>query len=360
MKPKTHIQKKQNDFFNKKILPIDIILFFRQLSTLILAGIPITQAIHILGQNPEQTRLLLILNTLKENIASGKELAVGLRKFPRHFDEMTCSLIQAGEKSGTLDTMLDRIAQHKEKVAHLKSSIKQALFYPCMVLIVAVIVTLVMLTFIVPRFAELFQTMHGTLPAFTRGVIFLATIVRHSAGIFVLLLIAGWLLFFHAKKSPRGRKNIDGFILTLPIIGTPIKKIILTRFARNLATLLAAGIPITEALRTMTHSTGNSIYAHSIQKLAINISIGKQLHFAMQTDKLFPALMLQMVQVGEESGTLEKMLEKTAEFYEADINQFIANLERLLEPMIITILGVLIGGLVIAMYLPIFRLGTVI
>jgi type IV pilus assembly protein PilC len=356
------IKKKLSPFFVRKlkITSSDIIVFFRQFSTLIIAGIPIIQAIQILILNFEQAKLFAILSTLRDDITAGNNLAFGLQKFPRYFDAMTCSLIHAGEKSGTLDIMLERIANHKEKLARLKNKIKQALFYPAIIVLVATIVTTIMLTCIVPQFAELFHTMHSTLPLFTRVVIQIAYFIRHSLGLIIVVFISFGAGIYFTRRKPVVEHTLDNLLLKIPLIGPSLNKFILAGFARSLATVLAAGIPITEALAILAPSLGNRIYRLALQKVTFHISTGKQLHFAMQTCKLFPAMLLQMIQVGEESGTLEKMLIKVAEFYESDLDHFIENLSRLLEPLIMAILGVVIGGLVIAMYLPIFKLGAVI
>ncbi len=358
----TAIQKKRRwlPYANEKISPFDIVIFFRQLSTLILAGIPIAQAIQVLGQQVKNEKLKLIIATLNEDISAGKNLTFSLQKFPQYFDKLASELIAAGEKSGTLDIMLERIAQHKEKMLTLKNKIKQALFYPLTIVCTAIVISAVMLTCVVPRFADLFQTMHSQLPPFTRGVIWLANLLRNNGVYFLFFCMIGSGYVYYFRHSPRIRKHIDWALLNLPLFNTVLKKIILVRFTRNLATLFAAGIPITEALNMIAPVMNNSIYTALVQKLYFDITTGKQLHAAMQSSKLFPIMMLQMIQIGEESGTLEKMLMKVTEFYEADIDHVIANLNRFLEPLIMIILGVLIGGLVIAMYLPVFKLGTVI
>lgn len=354
------IHKKRKSYFNKKISQLDIILFFRQLSTLIIAGISISSAIQILGQNADHVRLLKMTSSIKDDIAIGNGLAHAMQKFPTYFDEMTCNLILAGEKSGTVDSMLEQIAEHKERLFLLKNKIKQALFYPIMILLVAIIVTVVMLIFVVPRFTDLFQNMHAELPKFTLFVICIANFLKNDGlAIFILLIMAiGWLSF--AKRYKQVKLIIDSTQLKLPVIGTSLQKFILARWARSLTTLFAAGIPMTEALKTLAHSTQNVLYQNAIQTLYLDIFAGKQMHFSMQSCKLFPPMMIQMVQVGEESGTLEKMLTKIADFYESDLDHMIGHLSRLLEPLIMVILGVVIGGLVIAMYLPIFKLGAVI
>jgi len=356
------VKKKKTIFFNRthKIKPDNVSLFFRQLATLLIAGIPIAAAIHVLHQNAKELALSFMLKTVKEDIDAGNHLTFSLQKFPQNFDTMTCSLIHAGEKTGTLDIMLERIANHKEKRSHLKNKIKQALFYPIIIVTVALVVTIIMLTFVVPRFAELFHNMHSSLPLFTLMVIQLANFMQHSIGIlFLISTIVGGLIY-SARHKPQVKFAIDRLLLNIPVFGTLLQKFILAGFARSLATVFAAGIPITEALNILIHSTGSALYAKAIQNLYLDISVGKQLYFAMQTCKLFPTMMLQMIQIGEESGTLEKMLTKIAEFYEADLDHIIGNLSKLMEPLIMIILGVVIGGLVIAMYLPIFKLGAVI
>lgn len=354
------LYKKRQLYFSKKISQMDIILFFRQFSTLILAGISISSAIQILGQHSEHERLLKMTSSIKEDIAAGNGLAYAIKKFPKYFDEMTYHLILAGEKSGTLDIMLEQIAGHKERLYSLKNKIKQALFYPIIILLVAIVVTVVMLVFVVPRFTDLFQNMHAKLPAFTLYVVNLANFLKNDGlAIFILFIIAAsWL--YYAKRFVRVKLIIDSILLKLPIVGISLQKFILARWSRSLTTLFAAGIPMTDALKILAQSIGNLLYQNAIHTLYLDIFAGQQMHFAMQRCKLFPSMMIQMVQMGEESGTLEKMLTKIADFYESDLDQMIGHLSRLLEPLIMIILGVVIGGLVIAMYLPIFKLGAVI
>jgi type IV pilus assembly protein PilC len=337
-----------------KIRSIDIIVFFQQLSTLIIAGIPLAQAMHILSQQEEQANLLMLTISLKETIMAGNGLAHGLKKFPRHFDDVTCQLIQAGEKTGTLDKMLERVAAYKEKIAAIKNKVIQALFYPAIISFIAIAVTVIMLTFVVPRFAELFQSMHSNLPTLTLGVIAIANFFQQHIIILLFLMMLLSVLIYYTRDKLYKR------LLNCPGLGMLVKKFMLARFAHSLATLFSAGIPLSEALNILSQTISHATFRQVIKKLQRDIHAGKQLHLAMQESQLFPAMMLQMVQVGEESGTLEKMLLKIAEFYEADIDRAIAHLGRLLEPLIMVILGVLIGGLVIAMYLPIFKLGTVI
>jgi len=338
----------------------DVALFFHQLATLTSAGVPISQALQILSKNAEHVRLSFILDQLQEDISSGKDFAQALKNFPKQFDTITCQLIQNGENTGTLDFIMERIAQQKEKIILLKQKIKQALFYPAMIMLVAMIVSTIMLTCIVPRFAELFQTMHSKLPAFTLLVIYLSHILRNDLPWIAILLLAASAALYCFRHHPNVQIKRDWIMINFPGLNSIVRKIILARFARNLATIFAAGIPITEALNMISCIISNLYYQKAIQKAHFAISTGKQLHAAIGNQSLFPVMMQQMIQIGEETGTLEKMLTKIADFYEADIDHLATHLSKLLEPLIMVILGVLIGGLVIAMYLPIFKLGTVI
>jgi type IV pilus assembly protein PilC len=348
--------KKLFKTFTKKITAIDIALFFRQLATLISASIPIVQSFEILRQSQENPSLSTLIQSLKKEVEAGKNLVIALRKFPNYFDDLTCYLIQIGEQTGTLEIMLKRIAYHKEKSITLRNQIKQALFYPSMIFSVAILVSLVMLLFIVPRFAELFQTMHGQLPLFTQCIVNLSTGLRNY---YWLVLIPILLFIITAPKiwrHPEFKQRFDTIILRVSIVN----KIILTRFLRSLSITFAAGVPIAEALKILAPTTGNQKFTKIISELYQGVFKGQQLHQAMRPQSLFPLMTIQMIKVGEESGTLEHMLTKIAEIYESDIDHLIEQFKQLLEPLIMIILGALIGGLVIAMYLPIFKLGTVI
>lgn len=346
--------------FQKKISIFDITIFFRQLSTLISASVPIIQSLEILRHAQEKLLFQKLIYSIKNEIESGKTLTNALRKFPRYFDDLTCHLIHAGEQSGTLDTMLKRIAHYKEKSLTLKNRIKQALFYPSIISFVAIAVTIIMLTFVVPRFADLFQSMHSHLPAFTLFIVGLSNLLRENSFLFLIPIIACIIVMYYFKTSREFKNYIDHILLKIPILNTLIQKIILARLTRSLATTYAAGVPITQALKTIAHLSSNHDYTQAIIGLQTQVASGQQLHTAMRMNILFPIMPIQMIKIGEESGTLEHMLEKIADIYESDIEHWVANLSHLLEPLIMIILGVLIGGLVIAMYLPIFKLGTVI
>jgi type IV pilus assembly protein PilC len=357
------IRKKRKNLLTrsaKKISHADISIFYRQLATLITAGIPLVQGCDILLQSQKHPQLAKLIQTIKSELENGKALSTALRKHPVEFDTLSCHLVEIAELSGTLDIMLKRIADHKENSRALKNKIKQALFYPAIITIVAILVTVTMLLVVIPRFAELFQNFHSQLPWLTLQVIRLADFIRQHWWLGLLPFSGIFILWYFYKKSFRLKAALDHSLLKIPIIGELIQKFILARYGRTLATQLGAGIPITQALIMMVNTSNNHIFKTATKKLQLEISAGQSLNKAMLNTQAFPSLMTQMVKVGEESGSLEFMLGKAAEFYEAEIDYWIGNFSHLLEPLIIIILGVLIGGLVIAMYLPIFKLGTVL
>ncbi|MBV8803234.1 MAG: type II secretion system F family protein [Gammaproteobacteria bacterium] len=345
-------------FTSKKIPPLMLVFFFRQLATLLCASVPIVQSLTILQKMNNHIIFQKMITAIKYDLESGKLLSFSLQKFLYYFDNITCQLIHVGEQSGTLATILKRIATQKEHNFQLKKQVIQSLIYPGIILCIAILVNIIMLTFVVPRFAELFKTMHGTLPTLTLIVIALSHFMQDYSGVLFLLLVSLILLFKYVKQLHLIKQKIDHFILTLPFIGIILSKIILARFARYLAISLNAGIPIAQSLKMMGNIFGNLHYENIISELRTEISKGQSLHQAMQKYSHFPIMLVQMVKTGEESGTLEEMLEKIAEIYEFDASHLITNITHTLEPLIMIILGVLIGGLVIAMYLPIFKLGT--
>ncbi len=353
-------RKRKNIFIRQKLSLYERILFFRQLATLLPAGIPLLQAIQVISQRTDNVGFVTLGTALQTDINAGLGLAAGLRKFPTYFDTMTCHLIEAGEKTGTLDNLLERVATHYEHIAKLRKSIIQALFYPLVTLSIAALITLIMLTVVTPRFTALFNEMHAPLPAFTQAVIVLSNVIRDCFIPFFISIVFFSLLFSYFKTTRFVRSFSNQLWISLPIIGTFIRKLIVTRFTKSLATLLAASLPLTEALEMLAATTGNIHYEKAIKKMSRIIATGQQLHDAIQHVTLFPPTLHRMIKIGEESGTLEKMLLKSAEFEEATIHHFITTFSQLMEPLIMTILGVLIGSLVIAMYLPIFKLGSVI
>lgn len=357
------VRKKRILFFSKtyaNITWLDIILFLRQLATLIIAGVPILQSLDTLLLSQEKLSFKFLLQTIKNEIAAGKQLAASLKKFPAHFNNLSCQLIFAGEKSGTLDVMLNRAANYLEKNYYLKRQIKQALFYPATITLVALAVTLIMLIFVVPRFEELFLSMHCTLPAFTSAILFISNSLRYNAWLLTIPIFIYLLFIYHFKKSIRTQERIDLLLLKLPGIKHLTQKIVLSRLFRSLATLIASGIPMTDALAIAAETCNNHVYHKAVIMLRTEINAGRQLHTIMHNQLLFPNMAIQMIKIGEESGSLNTMLDKIAELYENDISYLVSHINHLLEPLIMLVLGVLIGGLVIALYLPIFKLGTVI
>lgn len=347
-------------FFDSKINQFDIALFFRQLATLISSGIPMIQCFDLLGQTTKKLAFKNLLTSLKHEIESGKQLGLSLRKFPNFFDELTCSLIQAGEYSGTLNKILSRLADSKEKVLKIKKQISKALFYPSFILIIALMVCFIMLNFVVPRFVDLFESTHTQLPLLTLSVISFSNFFLHHQILSLIPFAFIALFIYFYQTSFQFKQNILSFLLTIPFIRTRIIILFMARWARSLAITFSAGIPLTEALKIIAPALGHPIFTNSIHALYYEVAKGYQLHIAMRSISFFSPLSVQMVKIGEESGTLVLMLEKFAEMVEGDIDHLASTLTQLLEPLIMVILGVLIGGIVIAMYLPIFKLGTVI
>jgi type IV pilus assembly protein PilC len=343
-----------------KIPPRDIILFFRQFATIIAAGIPLLEGLTLLLQTLTNVPLRNLLEALRNDIASGKNLSTACNQYPQVFDWLTRQLLQISEHTGRLDTMLLRISAHQEKSWQLKNKIRQALFYPVILCTVALLVSLTLLLVVVPQFEIIFQSFHGNLPRFTRQVIALSLFVRHY---YWLAIVPGAFLIItlhYYKKSHACKLTVDKLLLTLPAIGQVIKNINLARFARVFATLTSAGVPLHDILNLLLTINRNAVFQNAAQTIQTQVLAGNTLHKSLQTIPVFAGLITQMVKVGEDCGTLDTMLEKTAAIYEGELEYWIANFNQLLEPLIIVILGVLIGGLVIAMYLPIFKLGTML
>lgn len=354
------LRREKYFFHRQKISFKQIVIFYRQLATLIAAGVPLTRGLSILLQNRETDLLNEIIASLKSDIEKGHHLSIAMNKYPRIFDALTRHLIHIGEQSGALETMLLRIANHKEKSLRLKNKIKQALFYPAIITFTAICVALTLLIFVVPQFAELYGNFHAVLPSFTRQVINVSYALSHYywlTGIPILLAVC---FTYRYHQSLTFKLAADKYILKTPIAGGLVKKFIVARFTRTLATTVAAGTPINDALKMLIDINHNQVFKQATQQLQTDIAAGQSLHIAMRRSGIFPVLVIQMIQVGEESGSLEQMLEKIATFYESEIDYTVNNFSQLLEPLIIIILGVLIGGLVVAMYLPIFKLGTIL
>lgn len=348
-------------FKKPKITAKHITDFSRQLCTLINSGIPILNALTIIEQSCEQVSLRDIIKKVKADLESGNSLAISLQNKSEHFDSLFYNLISIGEESGTLDLILNHIANYKEKGEELKRKVKKALLYPSVIFLVALAVSAVLLIFVVPQFTELYQSFGAELPVYTQMIIKLAAVIKTN-GIWFLCFIAITFLFFrfYHRNSLRFALIIDELLLKIPIFGSLIKKAIISRFTRMLAITFKSGLSLRQALQSMATIAENMVYQQAILKICEHVSAGQTITSAINDNYLFPKRMVQMIAIGEESGNLDNMLIKIAEYYESEVNYFVDNLNNLLEPMIMVILGVLIGGLIIAIYLPIFRLGTVI
>jgi type IV pilus assembly protein PilC len=357
--------KKQSALFKKtakkKIIPKDIAVFFRQLATMMSAGVPLVQAFEIIGRGHENEGMRELILKIKAEVESGTSLSETLAKHPLYFDNLVISLVGAGEHAGVLEVLLDKIATYKEKTEYLKAKIKKAMFYPTAVIIVAIIVTAILLIFVVPQFEELFSNFGADLPAFTRLVVDLSEFMQ-AYWWMVFGIIAGAAVgFLQAKKRSRSfGRALDRFILKMPIVGSIMHKAAVARYARTLSTMFAAGVPLVEALESVSGATGNVVYSDAVLMIRDSVATGQQLTFAMNQTGLFPNMVEQMVAIGEESGSLDSMLSKVADFYEQEVDDAVDALSSLLEPLIMSILGILIGGLVVAMYLPIFKMGAAI
>jgi type IV pilus assembly protein PilC len=345
----------------KKIIPKDIAVFMRQLATMMSAGVPLVQSFEIIGRGHDNPSMQELILAIKADVESGSTLASSLAKHPLYFDELVCNLVAAGEQAGILEGLLDKIATYKEKTEAIKAKIKKALTYPTAVIIVAFIVTAILLIFVVPTFKELFEGFGADLPAFTQMVVNLSEWMQANWWM-ALFGIGGTIYGFSQAKrrSPKFAHTLDRIILKMPIVGEIVTKAIIARYARTLSTMFAAGVPLVEAMESVAGAAGNQVYAEGILQMRDNVATGQQLQLSMQQTGLFPNMVVQMVAIGEESGSLDAMLSKVADFYEAEVDDAVENLSSLLEPMIMAILGVLVGGLVIAMYLPIFKMGQVI
>lgn len=355
---------KQSALFGRskrKIKGQDIAVFSRQLSTMMAAGVPLVQALEIISRgnaNPSMSELVM---GIKTNIEGGSSLAESLAKYPLYFDDLYVNLVDAGERSGSLETLLEKIATYKEKTETIKKKVKKALTYPAAVLVVAFIVTGILLYFVVPEFAALFQGFGANLPAFTRMVVGLSDFVRDKWWLIMLILVGGIVGFVQGyKRSRKFRLVLDRVMLKLPVVGDIVYKSAVARFARTLSTMFAAGVPLVDAMESVAKAAGNVVFTEAIMAMRDQVANGQQLQLTMQQTKLFPAMATQMVAIGEESGALDGMCSKVADFYEEEVDNKVDNLSTLLEPMIMVILGILVGGLVVAMYLPIFKLGQVV
>ncbi len=355
--------RKQSSLFGKSsaIHASDIAIFSRQLATMLSAGIPLVQALEIVGSGHDNPGMQKLIMTVKSEIEGGNTLAAALAKHPLYFDDLFVNLVEAGEQAGALETLLEKIATYKEKTEAIKKKIKKALFYPTAVMVVALIVTSILLIFVIPEFENLFKGFGADLPAFTRMVIDLSEFVR-AKGIYIVMGVgaAGATFIYFKKRSRAMRHTLDRIMLKLPIIGGILDKSCIARFARTLSTMFSAGVPLVEGLYSVSGATGSIVYETAVLQIRDEVSTGMRLQQAMENTDLFPNMVIQMIAVGEESGSLDEMSAKVADFYEEDVDAAVDGLSSLLEPLIMAILGVLVGGLVIAMYLPIFKMGAVV
>ncbi|MGP9643926.1 MULTISPECIES: type II secretion system F family protein [unclassified Halomonas] len=353
---------KKSDLSNQgRIKPRDIMIFSRQLATMIQAGIPLLQAFQVVAESLKKPSMVALVHQLTNDVASGTSFSDALRCHPQHFDRLFINLVDAGEQSGTLDKMLEQNAVYKEKLESLKGRVKKALWYPTTVLLTGIAITLLLLIKVVPQFESMFQSFDAELPAVTQLTVDLSMLAQQlwlpllGTATTVILLLR-WL----TRRSPALVHLLHRLLLRIPVIGNIIDKAAVARFSRTLATTYASGIPLVEGLATAAGSTGNKVYEKAALQTQKEVATGQQLHFSMRMTNRFPALAVQMVSIGEEAGALDTMLHRVASYYEEDVDNQVDALTSLMEPLIIIVLGILVGGIVVSMYLPIFNLGTVI
>ncbi|WP_444930053.1 type II secretion system F family protein [Microbulbifer sp. SSSA002] len=358
------VQKKPKPLFGggkKKVKPADIALFTRQMATMMKAGVPLVQSFDIVADGLDNQGVKELIFKIRDEVSSGTAFADALRKHPLYFDDLFCNLVASGEQSGALETMLDRIATYKEKTESLKAKIKKAMTYPIAVIVVAIVVTSILLVKVVPQFAETFSSFGADLPAFTQLVVGMSEWMQANWFIALITVILGIGGTIEAKKrNKKVAEFFDRLILKLPILGLITYNSISARFARTLSTTFAAGVPLIDALKSVAGATGNSLYEEATLKIRDSVATGIPLNAALRSSGLYPTMLVQMAAIGEESGALDEMLGKAADYYEEAVDNLVDNLTTLMEPLIMAVLGILVGGLMIAMYLPIFQLGQVV
>ncbi|MFT3812360.1 MAG: type II secretion system F family protein [Acidovorax sp.] len=353
--------KKRKMRAGKKIKPKDIALFTRQMATMMKAGVPLLQSFDIVGRGNTNTSVTRLLNDIRADVETGTSLSAAFRKYPMYFNSLYCNLVEAGEAAGILEALLDRLATYMEKTEAIKSKIKSALMYPISVIIVAFVVVTVIMIFVIPAFKEVFTSFGADLPAPTLFVMGISDIFVKWWWLIFGLLGGGFYFFMQAwKRNEKVQAFMDRLMLRLPIFGDLINKSCVARWTRTLSTMFAAGVPLVEALDSVGGASGNSVYANATEKVQQEVSVGTSLTVAMTNANVFPSMVLQMCAIGEESGSIDHMLGKAADFYEEEVDDMVAGLSSLMEPIIIVILGVVIGGIVVSMYLPIFKLGQVV
>lgn len=361
----TRVRKKAKPLFfgggKTKIKPKDIAVFSRQLSTMMNSGVPLVQAFDIIGRGHANKGMQSLMTSIRTDIESGTNLSDALRKHPFQFDDLFCNLVSAGEHAGILDNILDKIATYKEKTEAIKGKIKKAMFYPAAVIVVAIIITIILMVAVIPQFAQMFSGFGAELPALTRLVINMSNFMQQWWIVIVLSSIAGVYGLVKLKKRSKPFNHfLDRTILKLPIFGQIFRKAAIARYARTLSTMFAAGVPLVEAMQSVSGAVGNVIYGDAVLRMRDEVATGTQLNVAMRQTALFPNMVTQMTAIGEEAGSVDTMLAKVADFYEEEVDNAVDGLSSLLEPIIMVILGGLIGGLVIAMYLPIFQMGKIV
>ncbi|HEY9380601.1 MAG TPA: type II secretion system F family protein [Burkholderiales bacterium] len=353
--------KKQRLGGGKKITEKDVALFTRQMATMMKAGVPLLQSFDIVGKGHANPRVARLLMDIKTEVETGSSLAAAFRKFPLYFDPLFCNLVQAGEQAGILEMLLDRLATYKEKILAIKGKIKSALFYPIAVLVVAFVITAVIMIWVIPAFKQVFASFGADLPAPTLMVIAMSDFfVEFWYLIFGAVIGGVWGFFEMWRRSKAMQIMLDRWFLRMPIFGSIIRKAVIARWTRTLATMFAAGVPLVEALDSVGGASGNHVYALATKQIQQEVSTGTSLTASMQNAAVFPNMVIQMTSIGEESGSLDAMLSKVADFFEAEVDDAVASISSLMEPIIMVVLGTLIGGMVIAMYLPIFKLGQVV
>ncbi len=361
----TKVRKKPKPLFGgggkTKITPSDISIFARQLATMMDSGVPLVQSFEIIGKGHENQGMSDLLGAIKADIEGGTTLSEALAKHPLQFDELFCNLVQAGEHAGILDSILDKIATYKEKTEAIKAKIKKAMTYPIAIMVVAFIITVILLIFVIPQFEQLFSGFGADLPAMTKFVVKMSEWMQaYWWALFAVIGITIKVAMEAKKRSKAFNIFLDKYLLKAPIIGAILHKAAIARYARTLSTMFAAGVPLVEAMESVSGAVGNVVYKEAVIKMRDEVSTGTQINAAMKQANLFPHMVVQMTAIGEEAGSVDTMLSKVADFYEAEVDDAVDNLTALLEPIIMAFLGVVIGGLVIAMYLPIFQMGKVV
>ena len=353
--------KKRKMRSGKSIKPKDIAIFTRQLATMMKAGVPLLQAFDIVGRGNANASVSKLLNDIRGDVETGTSLSAAFRKFPKYFDNLYCNLVEAGEAAGILEELLDRLATYMEKTEAIKSKIKSALMYPTSVVVVAFVVVAIIMIFVIPAFKSVFSSFGADLPAPTLIVMAISEFFVAYWWLIFGVIGGGIYFFLQAwKRNEKVQRVMDRLLLRLPIFGTLIDKSCIARWTRTLATMFAAGVPLVEALDSVGGASGNSVYADATIKIQQEVSTGTSLTSAMTNANLFPSMVIQMTAIGEESGSIDHMLGKAADFYESEVDDMVAGLSSLMEPIIIVFLGVIIGGIVVSMYLPIFKLGQVV